>query len=87
MSNINVGAVIKETAEYKIVVWEGTDAQQTGEYAVVNKEHGVHETSTPLLPQAFEYLEQIQAAYDKYMKDDEPESATVHSINGEDKVH
>lgn len=62
--NVKVGKVIEELSTYKVVVWEGTDAAKSGEYALINKETGVMETSTPLLLQALQFLDQLQAKLD-----------------------
>jgi len=69
-----LGLVVKELADYKVVTTEGVDG--TGEYALVNKKWGVVEASTPMLPQCLEYLEQLQAGLDARMHMGETAKAT-----------
>lgn len=55
--------MIRETNNYKLVVSsEGT------EYQVVNKFTDVIETETRILPQAIEYITQLQEALDSSSK-------------------
>ena len=67
--SVKLGKVVKELANYKVVVTEGVDG--TGEYSLVNKDYNVVEAATPMLPQCLEYLEQLQAGLDARMHMDE----------------
>lgn len=86
--DVQVGKVVKRSADYAVIVWEGTDKEKTGEYGVYNTTHGVLETSTPLLAQALMYLSQLQTAIDKENAPSETEKklASVSEINPSD-VH
>lgn len=79
--DVKVGTVIDELATYKIVVWEGSDSAQSGEYAVINKDTGVMETSTPLLLQAKMFLDQLQAKLDAENDIAEDAKAAVEDVN------
>lgn len=56
--------VIDETTDYTLQT--GSSMETTGHtcYQVVNRVYDVIEVETQLLPQAYEYLEQLQAALD-----------------------
>lgn len=59
---VKLNTVVDQLADYRVVVVAGES--DTGEYAVISKTYGVIEAQTPLLPQALEYLEQLQAGLD-----------------------
>lgn len=63
------GKVIKNTADYELIVGVSTDTKLLC-YQVINIVHDVIEAESQILPQALEYLEQIQAALDA-RRDDE----------------
>lgn len=54
--------VIKETPDY--VLRTGINAEGRTCYQLINTVHDVIEAETQLLPQAFEYIEQLQAGLD-----------------------
>jgi hypothetical protein len=56
--------LIRELSDYKLVVDDSVERDGSKSYQVVNKVYGVVEAETFILPQAFDYLEQIQAALD-----------------------
>jgi len=58
----NIGRIVDTLGDYAVIIVPGADG--TGEYAVTNTVYGVVEAQTPLLPQALEYLEQLQAGLD-----------------------
>ncbi len=55
---------ISELADYKLVVDDSIEREGSRAYQIVNKQYGVVETETFILPQAQDYLEQLQAALD-----------------------
>lgn len=54
-------SVIKEMPDYRLEL--GTDEGEPC-YVIVNRLYNVEEVKTKLLPQAYEYLEQLQAGLD-----------------------
>lgn len=57
--------VITESQDYTLMVGVSTEAETpTLCYQLVNRVHEVIEVETQLLPQAYEYLEQLQSALD-----------------------
>lgn len=56
--------LIRELDNYKLVVGDSVEREGSLAYQVVNKEFNVIETETFILPQAHDYLEQLQAALD-----------------------
>lgn len=59
--------LIRDLPNYKLIVGDSVEREGSTAYQVINKEFGVVEAETFILPQAFEYLEQIQAALDAKM--------------------
>ncbi len=55
---------IRELSDYELVVGDSVERDGTKAYQIIHKEFGVIETETFILPQAFDYLEQLQAALD-----------------------
>ena len=78
--NIKENSVVKELADYYIKVVAGSEG--TGEYAVINKTWGVLEAQTPLLPQAHEYLEQLQSHLDATQDMAEEEAESKEASDG-----
>ena len=56
--------IIKETPDYILQTGTGLEAPHSKCYQLINKVYDIVEVETQLLPQAFEYIEQIQAALD-----------------------
>lgn len=56
--------VIKETPDYVLQTGTSLEAPHNKCYQLINKVYDVVEVETQLLPQAFDYIEQIQAALD-----------------------
>lgn len=67
---------IKETPDYILQTGEDEDGRC---YVVLNKTYMVEEVRTKLLPQAYEYLEQLQAGVDA--KRDMAEEFSVETAN------
>lgn len=64
---------IQETKNYKLEV-----SQDKTEYIITNKEHGVIEFTTPVLPQAAKVLQDLQTQYEVFLPDnEEPEWEAV----------
>lgn len=62
---IEYNKVIDKSEDYSIVILQTSgDWPEDGEYGLVNNVTSVVEVRTPLLPQALEYLEQLQAGLD-----------------------
>ena len=79
--------MIKELKTYMLVI--GPSVEQKGNtdvtvkndlYQVVNKDTGVVEVETRILPQALEYLQQLQAALDNAMSPQPKEPVNVTPI-------
>lgn len=56
--------IIKETPDYVLQTGTSLEAPHSKCYQLINKVYDVIEVETQLLPQAFDYIEQIQAALD-----------------------
>jgi len=80
MSN-NIGKVIKSSADYEIVLVKGKESFDV-EYGIRNTTHDVLETQTPLLPQALEYLDQLQSGVDAHNDMAEMESDAKGVVAG-----
>lgn len=52
--------IIKETNNYRLVVTQNNDERV---YVVQNTDYGVVEMVTPVLPEAFQFMEQVQQFY------------------------
>lgn len=66
-----MNGIIETTPDYDLTVGKVDDVDV---YIIRNRQYGVVETSTALLPQAYEYLSQIQAALDVRRSELEVES-------------
>lgn len=62
--------VVTESSDYLIVTNPASEAPHNQCYQLVNKVYDVIEVETQLLPQAYEYLEQLQSAVDKFRADE-----------------
>lgn len=56
--------VIETTPDYTLQVGTTYEAQDRNCYIILNKANNVVEVETFILPQAYEYLEQLQASLD-----------------------
>lgn len=72
--------VIKETSDY-ILATGISSSDETTCYQVINKVYDVIEAESHILPQGFEYLEQIQAALDARRDDEKALSDVAHATN------
>jgi len=59
--------VLKELSTYVLEVGESITGDEGSVYIIKNKDTEVIETETRILPQAYGYLEQLQAALDATM--------------------
>ena len=92
---LKVGTVVDKLADYRVEVVLGNKINEfdtpTGEYALISNKYGVVEAQTPMLPQALEYLEQLQAGLDarRDIKEDQDGSkaAVVDLVAAKEKVH
>ena len=66
MTDNNKNNVLKETEDYMLVVGESPDKDYDKCYLVINKKTDVTEVDTRLLPQAYAFVEQLQANIDGY---------------------
>lgn len=67
MTDNNNNNNLKETKDYLLTVGEGVLEKDFGKvYLVINKKTNVTEVETRLLPQAFAFIEQLQANLDGY---------------------
>jgi hypothetical protein len=57
---------LKTTPHYKLVIGK-SEIDATDVYQIVNRETKVVEVETKLLPQAYKYLEEADAALDGYI--------------------
>lgn len=74
--------MIKETKDYILVVGDSVEDKSLC-YKIINKETGVTEVETSILPQGYKYLMDLQAGLDavKGMKEEmEPDLTNVTSI-------
>ena len=65
-----MGKVVTETSDYMVIVAPSVEVPHNLGYQLVNKLYDVIEVETQLLPQAYEYLEQLQSAVDKFRADE-----------------
>lgn len=89
MTTENIGRIVKSSADYEIILVAGKEGFDV-EYGVRNTTYDVLETQTPLLPQALEYLDQLQSGVDAHrdMADAEAEaSIVVDSAIGKAATH
>lgn len=56
--------IIKETPDYILQTGTSLEVPHSKCYQLINKVYDVIEVETQLLPQAFDYIEQVQAALD-----------------------
>lgn len=69
--------VIKTTSDYELLVGNQLDEPHAKCYQLVNRLYDVIEAETQILPQAFEYMEQIQAALDARRDDEKAVSDAI----------
>lgn len=63
--------VIKETTDYTLIVGQQLDAPHAKCYQLINRMYDVVEAESQILPQAFDYMTQIQAALDAARDNDQ----------------
>lgn len=69
--------IIKEFPDYKLIVGKRDSLSL---YQIVNKEYGVVETETQVLPQALAHIEQLQALLDSVRDESEYHSSLLASV-------
>ena len=72
--------VIKETSDYELQVGPSVEGPQQNCYLLVNKVYNVVEVETQLLPQAYEYLDQLQSGIDARKDSESIESQKSDSV-------
>lgn len=76
---------ILETKDYVLVSYKAPE-QKDNTYRIINKQYEVIEIECLLLPQAYKYLEEVQAALDSFTTTkDIIDSAKISSISPKDK--
>jgi proline racemase len=66
--------MLKELKTYKLIIGDSATGETGRFYQVVNKDTNVVEVETRILPQALDYVVQLQDAIDKHMNPSKEES-------------
>jgi hypothetical protein len=74
-TNITQRTVIKETDRYRVeAIFADEGDFEFGTYAIINRETGVQEMESPILPQILMYLNQIEGHLTQVEEGDDEES-------------